>query len=131
MPCFDYKKCKKKAADQLVGGAVILRRFTLYGGGLLPPPIVIAIKTADGLKPIRTMWAFFVRWGGYSVRWGLAPTANIDQDLHSGWTEAHPYGGGLLPPQFDDYANKADGLKPIRTVGACSHRNRPMILVET
>ena len=24
---------------------------------------------------------------------------------------------GLLPPQFNDYANKADGLKPIRTVG--------------
>ena len=35
----------------------------------------------------------------------------------SGWTEAHPYGGGLLPPQFDYYANEADGLKPIRTVG--------------
>jgi len=28
-----------------------------------------------------------------------------------------PYGGGLLPPQINDYANKADGLKPIRTVG--------------
>ncbi len=27
-----------------------------------------------------------------------------------------PYGGGLLPPQFNDYANKTDGLKPIRTV---------------
>ena len=27
-----------------------------------------------------------------------------------GWTETHPYGGGLLPPQFTDYANNADRL---------------------
>ena len=29
-----------------------------------------------------------------------------------GWTETHPYGGGLLPPQFTDYANNADRQIP-------------------
>ena len=31
-----------------------------YGGGLLPPPIVIAIKTANGLKPIRTVRVYLL-----------------------------------------------------------------------
>ena len=34
-----------------------------------------------------------------------------------------PSGGGFLPPQFINYANKAVGPRPIRTVGVYSHRN--------
>ena len=52
---------------------------------------------ADELKPIRT---------GGVIMLGVKRVALA------------PYGGGLLPPQFNDYANKTDGLKPIRMAGS-------------
>ena len=76
--------------------------------------LTFAIGGKYGERPIRNV-------GVYS---GLAPFRLFV-------AEAHPYGGGLLPPPFNNYANEADGLKPIRTVGVYSHRNRPKILMET
>jgi len=49
------------------------------------------------------------------------------QTTEIGWTKAHSYGGGLLPPQALIFDNSADGLKPIRTVGVYSHRQRSLL----
>ena len=61
----------------------------------------------DGPRPIRTVGVYSHRNQsdnsakridqGPSVRWGFTPTAINRIIQQSGWTKAHPYGGGLLP----------------------------------
>ena len=115
MPGFVYRPWLKAASEAFVLGRDAPADRYMEGWACIRPTLAyidvnsILFRTytnAYGLKLIRITCVL-----SSSVELGLIRTVGV---MMPGARRAvlGPYGGGLLPPQINDYANKADGLIP-------------------